>query len=80
MAPSLYLTNFFGARNKGKLKAAGITHVLVCAQELPCVFEDNAAMGITYLKLPLADNPGQDIASHFEAAFTSMSKRKLDAM
>lgn len=31
----LYLTNFFGARNLTALQAEKITHVLVCAHELP---------------------------------------------
>ena len=35
---NVYITNFFGAKNKSKLTAQGITHVLVCAHELPEVF------------------------------------------
>ena len=65
LCPGLLITNFFGARSKAKLAAAGVTHVLVCAQELPKVFEGNAALGLTYLRLPLADNPSERIADHF---------------
>lgn len=56
--PAIFITNFFGARSREKLNAAGITHVCVCAQELETPFE---GQGVTYLKLKLADNPGQDL-------------------
>ena len=45
----------------------GITHVLVCARELPCVFEGKAG-GPEYLKFDLADVPTHDIARHFAPA------------
>eukprot|EP00947_MAST-08B_sp_MAST-8B-sp1_P004454 g4454.t1 len=79
LCPGLLITNFFGARSKAKLAAAGVTHVLVCAQELPKVFEGNAALGLTYLRLPLADNPSERIADHFGAAFDFIDGCRLPA-
>jgi len=35
VAPGLYLTNAYGARKRDLLRENGITHVLVCAAELP---------------------------------------------
>lgn len=62
----VFITNFFGAKNCAKLNACGITHVLVCAKELDCVFQES---GLHYMKLPLADNPAERIDVHFASAF-----------
>ena len=35
IADNVYLANFFAAKDRKKLAAVGITHILVCAQELP---------------------------------------------
>ena len=66
LCPGVWITNFFGSRDLAKLSRHGITHVCVCAQELPRLFE---AKGLVYLQFPLADNPGQNIQQHFAAAF-----------
>ena len=52
VAARVFITNFFGARSRPKLTEAGITHVLVCAAELPFVFEES----FRYKRLHLADN------------------------
>ena len=38
IVPGLHTTNFFGARNRAKLRAAGITHVVNCDAELDGCF------------------------------------------
>lgn len=48
----VFISNFFGAKNWGKLEAAGISHILVCAAELPMPFESK----LNYKRLNLADN------------------------
>ena len=50
--PSLFLTNSFGARNMKKLKAKGITHVLICGSYLQPSFPDKFA----YKQMKLDDN------------------------
>ena len=52
VAERVFITNFFGARSRPKLTGAGITHILVCAAELPFVFEG----AFCYKRLDLADN------------------------
>ncbi|RYF35639.1 MAG: hypothetical protein EOO38_28820, partial [Cytophagaceae bacterium] len=37
----LYVTNFFGSRNLPRLQSHEITHVVVCANELPIVFPNH---------------------------------------
>jgi hypothetical protein len=54
IAPCVYITNYFGAKNRAKLNAAGITHILVCASELPFAFETS----FRYKRLDIADNTG----------------------
>jgi protein-tyrosine phosphatase len=51
----VYLSNYFAAKNRKKLQEHDITHVLVCAQELPCAFPSELA----YKQLKIADNPSQ---------------------
>lgn len=59
------ITNFFGARNLPLLKANEITHVLVCAGELPEAFPHS----FQYLKLhEFADNTGTDLVRHLHLA------------
>ena len=67
IVPGLHITNFFGARNRAKLRAAGITHVVNCGAELDCCFAAEEA-GLCYLHLPLADNPGQQLQPHADGA------------
>lgn len=62
IVPGLHITNFFGARNRAKLRAAGITHVVNCGAELDGCFAKAeaglcyASIAYAYLHLPLADN------------------------
>lgn len=74
--PSVFISNFFGARNKTKLINAGITHIVVCAQELDCCFPES----YQYLQLPLADNPSQSIKHLFDSTneFISHALEKDD--
>ena len=67
IAEHVYLSNFFGAKNRAKLREAGITHILVCAQELPRAFASDSSL--VYQQLPLADNPGQVIPLDEALAF-----------
>eukprot|EP00756_Hemistasia_phaeocysticola_P049017 Hpha_TRINITY_DN23443_c0_g1::TRINITY_DN23443_c0_g1_i1::g.113962::m.113962/K21278/DUSP1; dual specificity protein phosphatase 1 len=54
ISPRVFLTNFFGAKNSDKLEAAGVTHVLVAAAELPFALEKKGRY--TYHRLEVADN------------------------
>jgi protein-tyrosine phosphatase len=67
IAEHVYLTNFFGAKNRAKLRANGITHVLVCARELPCAHASDPSL--VYMSLPLADNPGETLPLDDALAF-----------
>lgn len=55
----LHLSNYFAAKDRAKLTAAGITHILVCAQELPLAFSGDASL--TYESLGLTDNPSSQL-------------------
>jgi atypical dual specificity phosphatase len=55
--PRLYISNYFGAKNKAKLQAAGITHVVVCDPRLSLAHQDIAK----YLRYEIDDNPGEDL-------------------
>ena len=50
------LSNFFAAKNAAKLERLQITHVLVCAAELPHALATRAPH-LVYSSLDLADNP-----------------------
>lgn len=52
VAPRVFITNTFGAKSAAKLRAAGITHVLVCAAELEVPHHPM----VVYHRLHLADN------------------------
>lgn len=68
--PRVFITNFFGAKNKKKLLSIGITHIVNCTNELPCPFEST----IEYLRIPVADNTHVQINSHFEEIVTWIDK------
>lgn len=58
VAPGVYITNYFGAKNLTQLKSAGITHVVVCAQELAPTYPEAFA----YLHLAtFTDNTHTDL-------------------
>jgi hypothetical protein len=52
---SVYLSNYFAAKNRAKLTRFRITHVLCCARELPIPFEHE----LCCKRLELSDNPSQ---------------------
>lgn len=61
----LCITNFFGAKDLAALRTARVTHVLVCAGELPTVFPQHFA----YRRLSqLYDGPSQTLAPALLAA------------
>ena len=67
IADNVYLANFFAAKSRQKLAAVGITHILVCAQELPHVHRGDPSL--TYEGLKLADNPGSELPLDQALAF-----------
>jgi hypothetical protein len=63
VAKGVCITNFFGAKKLPLLKFYGITHVLVCASELPEAFP----YSFQYLKLErFTDNTGTDLSQQLE--------------
>lgn len=57
LVPGLCITNNFGAMKRSKLRAAGITRVIMCARELEARFPNDFA----YDRLRLADNTTEDL-------------------
>ena len=65
IAPGLYITNFFGAKKIEMLRAEKITHVVVCAAELPEPFSKD----FQCLKLEnFTDNTGTDLLQQLDVA------------
>ena len=71
IADNVYLSNFFAAKCHAKLAAVGITHILVCAQELPHALANDERL--TYDSLKLADNPGAQLPLAQALAFIASS-------
>ena len=71
IADNVYLANFFAAKDRKKLAAVGITHILVCAQELPHVLRGDSSL--TYERLKLADNPGSELPLDQALAFADVA-------
>ena len=64
-APNLCITNVFGARKLAQLQQARISHVVICADELPEAFPNHFA----YLKLTgLVDNTGTPLLPYLRKA------------
>jgi hypothetical protein len=61
----LYLGNRESARDRRRLRQAGITHIINCAEELPNYHQDD----FTYLALGLRD-PDSRMHEHFAAVCT----------
>ena len=55
IAGHVYLSNYFAAKSLAKVQGLGITHVLVCAAELPMALARQLPT-LVYTKLELADN------------------------
>lgn len=67
----LCISNFFGAKSLTQLQTAGVTHVLVCAGELPTVFPQHFA----YRRLSdLYDGPSQPLQAALQAALPWMAE------
>ena len=65
VANGVCITNFFGAKNLPLLVANGITHVLICANELPEAFPHS----FQYFKLKaFTDNTGTDLLKQLDIA------------
>ena len=71
IADNVYLSNYFAAKCHAKLAAVGITHILVCAQELPHALANDERL--TYESLKLADNPGAQLPLAQALAFIASS-------
>ena len=71
ISDNVYLSNFFAAKCHAKLAAVGITHILVCAQELPHALANDERL--TYESLKLADNPGAQLPLAQALAFIASS-------
>ena len=56
VARHVYLSNYFAAKSLAKVRSLQITHVLVCAAELPMALTRQLPT-LIYTKLELADNP-----------------------
>jgi protein-tyrosine phosphatase len=57
---NLYISDYIGAYNISFLKSNKITHILVCARELPCRFPGS----FEYLHLDLDDTAKSDLSKH----------------
>ena len=69
----VYLANYFAAKSRSKLTAAAITHILVCAGELPQALASDASL--TYLTLAgLADNPSCKLPLAESLAFIDQAR------
>jgi len=55
IAGHVYLSNYFAAKSLAMVQGLGITHVLVCAAELPMALARQLPT-LVYTKLELADN------------------------
>ena len=60
--PGLYIGPFLNARSRGWLRRHGITHVVNATPQAPCPHEE-----LTYLRMPIEDNPCVKIEDHFES-------------
>jgi serine/threonine/tyrosine-interacting protein len=65
VASRVFITNVFGSRKVELLEQCGITHVLVCAAELPFAFPGR----FHYERLDLADNTHCALPLHDAMAF-----------
>ena len=67
--PHLYLGNAYNAVNFWELKSLGVTHILnLCAEERFDPPASYRTAGIMCHRIPLADQPTQDIYPHFAEA------------
>jgi len=70
---NMYLGNITASKDQETLISRGITHILVCADDLKCYYPEK----YEYLKLPLKDVPDQDLFPHFPAAINFIEKSKV---
>ena len=63
--PRVFITNYFGAKNKKHIQNNKISHIVNCTAELPCPFNST----LNYLQLPLADNTQVRIIDYFSKSY-----------
>jgi len=76
ITPHIYLGSARHAKNLSLLKSLGITHVLNCTPPksadpetgCPNYFEKDASAGLSYKRIPVFDNIGEDLLSHLDGA------------
>eukprot|EP01129_Flabellula_baltica_P017614 TRINITY_DN9815_c0_g1_i1.p1 TRINITY_DN9815_c0_g1~~TRINITY_DN9815_c0_g1_i1.p1 ORF type:complete len:156 (+),score=28.87 TRINITY_DN9815_c0_g1_i1:52-519(+) len=61
----LYITNYFGAKNKTQLEDNQITHILIIGQNLKQWYPND----FTYKQIEIPDNANVDILGYFPDAF-----------
>lgn len=72
IVPRLYLGNKTDAGSVKLLRRARITHILNVTPDLPNAFEETKEF--QYMRLPVQDNLGGDLCSHFPEAFDFIGK------
>jgi hypothetical protein len=69
----LYLGNYDSAKSIEILKKSGITHILVCGNELECVFHND----FVYEKLDIEDAEEQNLEIFFDKAIEFIDSAKI---
>ena len=75
--PHIYLGSKQHAKSLSMIKSLGITHILNCTPTrnvdpecgCPNFFEKDASANLTYKRIPIFDNKGEDILSYFETSY-----------
>ncbi|KAJ8395532.1 hypothetical protein AAFF_G00032660 [Aldrovandia affinis] len=70
--PDLYLGNFKDARDREQLARNNITHILSIHDSAAPLLQE-----MTYLCIPAADLPTQDLTRHFKDSITFMHESRL---
>ena len=65
ISEKIFLGNEDGSNEKEKLKELGVTHILICGNQLAAKFPDD----FIYKKLSIEDNQKQNIEQYFEETF-----------
>ncbi|XP_016415402.1 dual specificity protein phosphatase 22-B-like isoform X2 [Sinocyclocheilus rhinocerous] len=70
--PDLYLGNFKDARDRAQLARNNITHILSIHDTAAPILQE-----MTYLCIPAADSPTQNLVQHFEKSIKFMHESRL---
>ena len=70
----LYIGPFLNARSRAWLLRHEVTHVLNATKNASCLFEAE----LTYLRVPIDDNPTVKIEEHFEASNAFIARALAD--